>query len=489
MEMAQLALQAGYPAEAQKHRRAAALPAGALGTGAEAERHKRLRDLALEAGRRKQRRRSPARAAEAAAAKDGNALVQAGYVYVTMGEADKGIALIEQGIAKGGLKRPEDAKLRLGMAQLQSAKAKAKAQQTLRSVQGSDGSADIARLWAAARSARLTRRGRCRRPQRCPPFAERAGRRRLRASTPASTGRASTPPTCWWTAGRAAFIDTGTNFAVPRLLAALDALGLARDAVDWVIPTHVHLDHAGGAGLLMRELPRAHGCWCTRAALRHMIDPTRAVRRARWRSMAPRRDGARLRHAGAGAGRARRRHRRRHGGARWARAGCAFARHARPCAAPPLHLGRAPARGWFTGDTFGLSYREFDTARGAWILPTSTPVQFEPDGAARLDRAAAGGTAALHVPDALRPRRRRARAWPLTAAPASTRMVALGQAQRHAGAERHARLREALLALLPADACARTAARSCATRCADAAGDGRRAQRPGPGRLAGPQGR
>jgi hypothetical protein len=138
MEMAQLALQAGYPAEAKK--------AGALGTGAEAERHKRLRDLAI-----KQDAESSAaiatRTAEAAAAKDGNALVQAGYVLVTMGEVDKGITLIEQGIAKGGLKRPEDAKLRLGMAQLQSGKGKAKAQQTLRSVQGSDGAADIARLW------------------------------------------------------------------------------------------------------------------------------------------------------------------------------------------------------------------------------------------------------------------------------------------------------------------------------------------------------
>ena len=54
---------------------------------------------------------------------------------------------IEQGIAKGGLKRPEDAKLRLGMAQQQSSRAKVKAAQTLRSVQGNDGSADIARLW------------------------------------------------------------------------------------------------------------------------------------------------------------------------------------------------------------------------------------------------------------------------------------------------------------------------------------------------------
>jgi hypothetical protein len=73
-----------------------------------------------------------------------------GYAYVSLGEVDKGIALIEKGIAKGGLKRPEDAKLRLGMAQLQSAKFKAKATQTLRSVTGNDGAADIARLWIVA---------------------------------------------------------------------------------------------------------------------------------------------------------------------------------------------------------------------------------------------------------------------------------------------------------------------------------------------------
>ena len=53
--------------------------------------------------------------------------------------------------------------------------------------------------------------------------------------------------------GRAAFIETGPNSAVPRLLAALEAHGLERDAVDYVIPTHVHLDHAGGAGLLMQQ--------------------------------------------------------------------------------------------------------------------------------------------------------------------------------------------------------------------------------------------
>ena len=47
-------------------------------------------------------------------------------------------------------------------------------------------------------------------------------------------------------AGRAAFVDVGTNFSVPYLLAALTELGVARDAVEYLLLTHVHLDHAGG---------------------------------------------------------------------------------------------------------------------------------------------------------------------------------------------------------------------------------------------------
>src|SRR3982751_767524 len=76
--------------------------------------------------------------------------------------------------------------------------------------------------------------------------------------------------------GRAAFIDTGTNHAVPRLLAALDALGLSREVVDFVIPTHVHLDHAGGAGLLMQSLPMARLVVHPRGA-RHLIEPAQLV--------------------------------------------------------------------------------------------------------------------------------------------------------------------------------------------------------------------
>jgi hypothetical protein len=146
MEMAQLALQAGYPAEG-KAVIEKGFASGALGTGPEGERHKRLRDLAIKqeaegkVGIEKD-------AQEALAAKGGNELVRVGYAYVTMGQYDKGISLIEQGIAKGGLKRPEDAKLHLGLAQLQAGKNKNKAVQTLRSVQGNDGAADLGRLWA-----------------------------------------------------------------------------------------------------------------------------------------------------------------------------------------------------------------------------------------------------------------------------------------------------------------------------------------------------
>ena len=120
---------------------------GALGTGPEAERHKRLRDL-VNKTEAETAATLDQNVTEAMAMKDGNELVKLGNTYVSMGQVDKGIELIEKGIAKGGLKRPDDAKLRLGLAQLQSPKQKAKALQTLRSVGGNDGTSDIARMWA-----------------------------------------------------------------------------------------------------------------------------------------------------------------------------------------------------------------------------------------------------------------------------------------------------------------------------------------------------
>jgi hypothetical protein len=145
MEMAQLALQAGLPVEANRIIEQG-YKTNALGTGPEAARHQRLRDLAT-----KQEVETKAaiatQATEAAAEKTGDDLVKVGYMHVSLGQVDQGIKLIEQGIAKGSLKRPEDAKLRLGMAQLQAPSKKAAAVQTLRSVKATDGAADIARLW------------------------------------------------------------------------------------------------------------------------------------------------------------------------------------------------------------------------------------------------------------------------------------------------------------------------------------------------------
>lgn len=145
MEMAQLALQAGLPAEGLRIVEQG-YKAGVLGTGPEAARHQRLKDLAI----RQEGEQKGAIAGQASAAaneKTGDDLVKVGYAYVSLGQVDQGLALIEKGIAKGGLKHPEDARLRLGMAQLQSTTQKAKAAQTLRGIKGADGVADIARLW------------------------------------------------------------------------------------------------------------------------------------------------------------------------------------------------------------------------------------------------------------------------------------------------------------------------------------------------------
>ncbi|MCO5975958.1 hypothetical protein [Ideonella oryzae] len=141
MELAQLALQAGYAPEG-KAVVDKGMAAGVLGVGAEAARHKRLLDLAV-----KQEQEGKAHLAqEVEQARDGNAMVQVGTQLVAYGQVDQGIDLLEKGIAKDQLRKPADAKLRLGLAQLK--KNKAKGLQTLRSVQGNDGVADIARLYA-----------------------------------------------------------------------------------------------------------------------------------------------------------------------------------------------------------------------------------------------------------------------------------------------------------------------------------------------------
>ena len=174
--------------------------------------------------------------------------------------------------------------------------------------------------------------------------------------------------------GRAAFVDTGTNHALPRLLGALDALGLARDAVDYVIPTHVHLDHAGGVGALMRELPGALALVHPRGE-RHLADPT-----ALWHgAMEVYGEDAMERAYGRLVPVPAERMRATVDGEEVSLAGRALTIAHTPGHARHHHCVWDPVtRGWFTGDTFGLSYREYDCANGSWIVPTSAPAQFDP---------------------------------------------------------------------------------------------------------------
>lgn len=174
--------------------------------------------------------------------------------------------------------------------------------------------------------------------------------------------------------GRAAYIDTGPNNAVPRLLAALEMVGLERSAVDYVIPTHVHLDHAGGVGLLMRELPNARMLIHPRGA-RHMIDPTALMEgvRAVYGVEVANRDYGEL-------------------------VPVPEERVITTSEGMVVNVGRRPlrfmdtpghakhhhciwdeaTRGWFTGDTFGIAYPELHTPNGPYMVPATAPIQFDP---------------------------------------------------------------------------------------------------------------
>ena len=192
--------------------------------------------------------------------------------------------------------------------------------------------------------------------------------------------------------GRAAFVDVGTNFSIPTLLEALSGLGLEHDAVDYVIVTHVHLDHAGGAGEIMKRLPRAKLVVHPRGA-RHMIDPTmlwagalavygEETMRRHYGSLVPV-DPGRVVEAPDG--------------------------FTLELAGRPLVFLDTPgharhhfcvwdeaSRSMFSGDTFGLAYRELASPRGSFIMPTTTPVQFEPEVlVASIDRLVSHGPRAM----------------------------------------------------------------------------------------------
>ncbi len=183
--------------------------------------------------------------------------------------------------------------------------------------------------------------------------------------------------------GRAAFVDTGTTYSVPTLLAVLEAKGLAPADVDWVLVTHVHLDHAGGAGALMRELPNARCAVHPRGA-RHLADPAQLIAGSRkvfgedrfdalYGALVPipesrlfvAEDGARIR----------------------------LGRRELELIHTPGHalhhycIADAANALIFSGDTFGLSYRDLDVDGRAFIFPTTTPVHFDPEALCRsVDR-------------------------------------------------------------------------------------------------------
>ena len=175
--------------------------------------------------------------------------------------------------------------------------------------------------------------------------------------------------------GRAAFVDTGAAPAAPRLLGALDELEIAREQVDYVFLTHVHLDHAGGAGQLIEALPNARAVLHPRGAP-HLVDPAKLIAgsikvygEAMYRElygevlpipadrMLVTEDRQRIRLGGRtfefidAPGHAKHHH----------------------C---PIDLDH---RAVYSGDNFGICYRELDTESGSFMLPTTTPVQFDPD--------------------------------------------------------------------------------------------------------------
>jgi hydroxyacylglutathione hydrolase len=183
--------------------------------------------------------------------------------------------------------------------------------------------------------------------------------------------------------GRVALVDTGSNASLPLVLSALAELGLAAEAVDWVLLTHIHLDHAGGAGSLMQALPHARLVVHPRG-VRHMVDPARlwagtvAVygeerATALYGRLLPV-DAARIVAAT--------------DGLEIELAG----RRLRVLDTPGHALHHVcfwdeRARAFFTGDTFGLSYRELDVEGRAFIMPTTTPTQFDPQAMqASIDR-------------------------------------------------------------------------------------------------------
>ncbi|MDE2462067.1 MAG: MBL fold metallo-hydrolase [Gammaproteobacteria bacterium] len=183
--------------------------------------------------------------------------------------------------------------------------------------------------------------------------------------------------------GRAAFVDVGVNHSVPLLLAALKQKNLDVGDVDWVFLTHVHLDHAGGAGELMKHLPKAKVLVHPRGAP-HLVNPDKLI--AGTKAVYGEAEFAHL--YGEIPPIAAKRIVEVPDNASFRINGSEFL-----CIHTPGHalhhycIVDQDSRSVFTGDSFGISYRIFDTAKGAFIFPATTPTHFDPEQAhASLDR-------------------------------------------------------------------------------------------------------
>lgn len=239
--------------------------------------------------------------------------------------------------------------------------------------------------------------------------------------------------------GRVAFVDTGSNDALPNALAALERLDLAPAAVDYVILTHIHLDHAGGAGSLMQAFPNAKLVVHPRGA-RHMAEPSKLV--AGVSAVYGAEYVARV--YGEILPIAKERIIEASDGTLMLLAGREFlildtpghARH-------HICIVDKKTGGIFTGDMFGLSYRELDVDGRQFIFPTTTPTQFEPDAMhASIDRLLSFNPPAMYLTHYGEVRDVTNKAATLKAH--LNALVALAQAERNAGSERHQRIKSGL---------------------------------------------
>ena len=246
--------------------------------------------------------------------------------------------------------------------------------------------------------------------------------------------------------GRAAIIDTGTANGVGRVLQALAEKGISPEQVDYVILTHVHLDHAGGAGQLMARCPNATLTVHPRGA-RHIIDPSRLLQAtvAVYGAQEARRMYGEVLPVPA------QRVRETPQGATVSLAGREFEIFDAPGHARHHVVVRdGGSGGIFAGDCFGLSYRELDRDGLQFSFPTTSPSQFDPPALKRtIERIMAFEPPAVYVTHFGRLSDLHRLAGDLRRL--IDAHVAIAERHRRDGAQRGARLREEVERLVLAE--------------------------------------